>query len=100
MRILARFGVLGLLMLLGACQTLSGLETPEVNLSSIRLEQVSVFEQQWQVVLRARNPNDRELTLKSLDYELFVNGVSNGTRHLLNPGRTPTITADGSLAQS
>ncbi len=74
MRILARFGVLGLLMLLGACQTLSGLEAPEVNLSSIRLEQVSVFEQQWQVVLRARNPNDRELTLKSLDYELFVNG--------------------------
>ncbi|MBL7250425.1 LEA type 2 family protein [Alloalcanivorax sp. C16-2] len=74
MRILARCGVLGLLLLLGACQTLSGLEAPEVNLSSLRLEQVSVFEQQWQVVLRARNPNDRDLTLKSLDYELFVNG--------------------------
>ncbi|GAA5133546.1 LEA type 2 family protein [Alloalcanivorax gelatiniphagus] len=74
MRTLARIGVLGLLALLSACQTLTGLEAPEVNLSSLRLEQVSVFEQQWQVVLRARNPNDRELTLKSLDYELFVNG--------------------------
>ncbi|MCH2556590.1 MAG: LEA type 2 family protein [Alcanivorax sp.] len=74
MRTLARIGVLGLLALLGACQTLTGLEAPEVNLSSLRLEQVSVFEQQWQVVLRARNPNDRDLTLKSLDYELFVNG--------------------------
>ena len=74
MRILARIGVLGLLTLLGACQTLAGLQAPDVNLSGIRLEQVSVFEQQWLVVLRANNPNDRELTLTGLDYELFVNG--------------------------
>lgn len=74
MRILARLCIAALLFLASACQTLSGLEAPEVNLSSVRLEQVGVFEQQWQVVLRARNPNDRSITLKSLDYELFVNG--------------------------
>lgn len=73
MRMLARLCVLGLFALLGACQTLSGLQAPEVNLSSIQLKQVSVFEQQWQVVLRARNPNDRALTVNSLDYELYVN---------------------------
>lgn len=74
MRIAARWCVLSLLALLSACQTLSGLKAPEVNLSSIQLKGVSVFEQQWRVVLRARNPNDRDLTLKSLDYELYLNG--------------------------
>lgn len=74
MAMAARLCVVGLLALLGACQTLSGLKAPEVNLSSIQLESVTMFEQQWQVVLRARNPNDRDLTLESLDYELYVNG--------------------------
>lgn len=74
MRIAARLCLLGLLLLNSACQTLSGLEAPEVNLSTLSLEQVGVFEQQWRVVLRARNPNDRDLTLKSLDYEIFING--------------------------
>lgn len=74
MRMLIRLCMAGLLLLLGGCQTLSGLQSPEVNLSAIQLRQASLFEQQWQVVLRVRNPNDRDLTLKSVDYELFVNG--------------------------
>lgn len=74
MRMWARLCALGLIVLSSACQTLAGLEAPEVNLATVRLDQVGVFEQQWQVVLRARNPNDRAITLKSLDYELFVNG--------------------------
>lgn len=69
-----RFAVVIFALLLSACQTLSGLEKPEVSLSSVQLEQVSVFEQQWHLVLRVRNPNDRELTLNSLDYEVFFNG--------------------------
>ena len=33
-----------------------------------------MFEQRWQAVLRARNPNDRAVTIKALDYEILVNG--------------------------
>ncbi|EKF75841.1 hypothetical protein A11A3_00065 [Alcanivorax hongdengensis A-11-3] len=64
---------LGITLLLGACQTLSGLESPEVSVSRIQLSSISLFEQQWDLTLRASNPNDRELTLKSLDYEIYLN---------------------------
>ena len=64
---------LALFMLLAGCQTLSGVETPEVHLSSLQLENATLFEQQWRVVLRVSNPNDQDLTLNSVDYQLFVN---------------------------
>jgi len=75
MRVLTRLSIPVLLLLFTtACQSLSGLEAPEVSLSSLRLESVGVFEQRWQAVLRARNPNDRAVTVKALDYEIRVNG--------------------------
>ncbi|MCG8392242.1 MAG: LEA type 2 family protein [Pseudomonadales bacterium] len=64
---------MGMLMLAG-CQTLGSLEAPEVSVAGIRLNSMTLFEQEWGLTLRARNPNDRELTLKSLDYEIYVNG--------------------------
>ncbi len=74
MSMLARLSLPVLLLLTTACQSFSGLEAPEVSLSSLRLESVGVFEQRWQAVLRARNPNDRAVTIKALDYEILVNG--------------------------
>ncbi|MDX1803963.1 MAG: LEA type 2 family protein [Alcanivorax sp.] len=62
------------IVMLGGCQTLSGLESPDLSVSDIRLDNVTLFEQQWDLTLRARNPNDRELTLKSLDYQIYLNG--------------------------
>ena len=74
MPLLARLSLPVLLLLTTACQSFSGLEAPEVSLSSLRLESAGVFEQRWQAVLRARNPNDRAVTIKALDYEILVNG--------------------------
>ncbi len=60
-------------MITSGCQTLGSLEAPEVSVTGIALNSISLFEQEWGLTLRARNPNDRELTLKSLDYEIFIN---------------------------
>lgn len=62
------------LLILSGCQSLAGLESPEVSVSGINLNNFSLFEQEWGLTLRAQNPNDRELTLNSLDYEIYVNG--------------------------
>ncbi|MGB2247303.1 MAG: LEA type 2 family protein [Alcanivorax sediminis] len=65
-------------LFLSGCQTLGSLESPEVSLAGINLNKVSLFEQEWGLTLRARNPNDRDLTLKSMDYEIYVNGEKFG----------------------
>jgi LEA14-like dessication related protein len=65
-------------LFLSGCQTLGSLESPEVSVAGINLNKVSLFEQEWGLTLRARNPNDRDLTLKSLDYEIYVNGEKFG----------------------
>ncbi|KGD64541.1 hypothetical protein Y5S_02296 [Alcanivorax nanhaiticus] len=74
MKTLISSWLLATLFLLAGCQTLGSLEAPEVSVSGINLNKVSLFEQEWGLTLRARNPNDRELTLKSMDYEIYVNG--------------------------
>lgn len=74
MSLFSRLSLPVLLLLTTACQSFSGLEAPEVTLSSLRLESAGVFEQRWQAVLRARNPNDQAVTIKALDYEILING--------------------------
>jgi len=62
------------LLILSGCQSLAGLESPEISVSGINLNNFSLFEQEWGLTLRAQNPNDRELTFNSLDYEIYING--------------------------
>lgn len=50
----------------------SNTEPPEVTLSSVALRGVTLLEQEWELTLRARNPNDFPLTLRSLDYRIFI----------------------------
>lgn len=50
----------------------SNTEPPEVTLSSVALLGVTLLEQEWELTLRARNPNDFPLTLRSLDYRIFI----------------------------
>lgn len=78
--------------LLSGCQTLGSLESPDVSISRITLNSASLFEQQWDLTLRTTNPNDRELTLKSLDYDIYLNGEKFG-RGLT--GETVTLPAMG-----
>jgi len=65
------FGALVLLSLAG-CQSFASLQKPEVSLIGLQVAEIGLMEQQWQVALRVTNPNERELTLKTLDYVLYV----------------------------
>ncbi|MDF1781691.1 MAG: LEA type 2 family protein [Alcanivoracaceae bacterium] len=76
--------VIAVVMLLTAC---TGIKRdtipPEMSLSDVQLLGASLFEQQWQLTLRAHNPNAYPLKVRALDYEIFIEdksfarGVSN-----------------------
>ena len=66
--------LLCLSLLLGACASLRNAEPPEVTLSNVELLGITMLEQEWALTLRARNPNDFPLTLRSLDYQVFLEG--------------------------
>ncbi len=78
MKTLLSVWLLATALLVSGCQSLGKLESPDVSVSAINLNAVSLFEQEWDLILRARNPNDRDLTLKSMDYEIYVNGEKFG----------------------
>lgn len=71
-----RFAALALLAaILAACATMGGLsEAPRVSLVSIEPIDVQLLEQRYRVTLRVQNPNDRDITIRGLDYEIVVNG--------------------------
>ena len=56
---------------------------PEVSVADIALVGVTMFEQEWELTLRTRNPNDHALNLRTLDYQImvedrpFARGLSN-----------------------
>lgn len=64
----------GLALLAVACTGLSRLEPPEVVLTDIRSLPSTVLEQRFEVGLRLYNPNNRELPVDGLDFELALNG--------------------------
>ena len=67
---LAAGAVLGL----GACASFgSFLESPQVSLVNITPEPASGFEQRFRVELRLTNPNERDLEVEGLRFELELN---------------------------
>lgn len=75
MQRLMRLFVLGVLLVsVAACQTLAGIESPEVQVAGVQMDSATLFEQHWKVLLDVRNPNDRSLSLKTIDYTLYLNG--------------------------
>jgi LEA14-like dessication related protein len=69
--------LLGLLtsLLLGACGSLltSAVEPPEVSLAGLGFGEPGLFEQQLRVDLRLRNPNNFEVALDRVTFNLEVN---------------------------
>jgi len=65
--------VLAILVMAG-CTGLRNLETPEVVVTSIRALDASLLEQRFEVGLRIYNPNNRDLQIDGVDFELDVNG--------------------------
>ena len=50
------------------------IETPRVSIASIRIQQMGLLEQAYQIDLRVMNPNEVPLAVKGLDCTLSVNG--------------------------
>jgi LEA14-like dessication related protein len=62
------------LALLAGCAGLGGhIEPPTVHVASLSLSSVTLFEQQYKLGLRLQNPNDVDLPIEGLSYELEVN---------------------------
>lgn len=49
-------------------------DPPRMSLVGLALEHADLFEQRYRLRLRLQNPNDREISIKGMDYELFLNG--------------------------
>lgn len=64
--------LMGLLGLLAACASLSGMQAPQVSVSEVSLGKVSLTEQRLRLRLRVGNPNSRELALDGLVFRLEV----------------------------
>ena len=63
----------GLALALGACAAIETTAPPKVRLVDVRLLESGVFEQQMLVDLRIINPNNVDLPLDGLTFELEVN---------------------------
>jgi LEA14-like dessication related protein len=47
---------------------------PKVSVAEVDIKSLGVFEQHFDVGLRVNNPNDFDLTIEALDFELELNG--------------------------
>lgn len=64
------------ILLLAGCDGLSlGLEAPKVSLADIRLVGGGLLEQHFLLTLRVFNPNDREIPVDSLSFQVELNGM-------------------------
>lgn len=62
---------------LGGCSTLApAIETPRLSIAGLAMPSTDLFSQQFLVRLNVENPNDRQLTVKAIEYQLFLEGDS------------------------
>ncbi|MEE9287677.1 MAG: LEA type 2 family protein, partial [Gammaproteobacteria bacterium] len=71
------------LALVGCASIPSELEPPRLTLKNVELLNATLFEQQYLLTLRLQNPNDFDLDIKGMSFDLeindeeFASGVSN-----------------------
>jgi LEA14-like dessication related protein len=57
-----------------ACATVPpGIEPPKISIANIEPKDVTLFEQRFDVQLRIRNPNEEELTISGVRFEIDLN---------------------------
>jgi LEA14-like dessication related protein len=67
--------IIVLVALLAACANLAGLsQKPEVSLAGLKLTQLGLFEQRFSLQLRIQNPNDVDLPIDGLTFDVELNG--------------------------
>lgn len=66
---------LALVLLLAACSGLPfNVQPPRITVADIDIQSLGLFEQHFDVNLRVANPNDFDLAIEGLEFELQVNG--------------------------
>jgi LEA14-like dessication related protein len=80
MKVFAKMrSVIPALLLLGlsSCSTLGPkLEPPQLDVVKVAMTSGDIFSQNFLVHLNVKNPNDRELPIKAIEYQLFLQGDS------------------------
>jgi LEA14-like dessication related protein len=71
----ARVTMICALLMLSACIS-TKLEAPKLSIVNVGMVSADIFSQQFRIRLHVQNPNDRELPIKAIDYELFLQGDS------------------------
>lgn len=65
------------LLMLCACSVFAPkLQSPTLTLVSVKMMSGDVFSQKFRVRVKVENPNDRDLPIRSIEYELFMQGDS------------------------
>jgi LEA14-like dessication related protein len=65
---------------LTACATMPpDIEPPKISIANIALKDVAVFEQRFDVQLRIQNPNDQELGINGLRFDIELNDKEFGS---------------------
>lgn len=73
----ARLLVLACLLMLSGCAALAPkLEVPRLTLVSAAMTSGDIFSQTFLVRMHVQNPNDRDLPVRGIDYQLFLEGDS------------------------
>ena len=63
--------------MLGGCSALAPkLETPQLSLLGIQMMSTDMFAQKFRVRVKVENPNDLELPVRGLDYQIILMGDS------------------------
>ena len=66
-----------LVLCLTACSMLGPkIEVPQLTLVRVAMQSADIYNQQFLVRMHVENPNDRELPIRGIDYELFLEGDS------------------------
>ncbi len=62
------------LLTCSSCMLTSDLQPPKLTIISVSMVSADVFSQQFRVHLHVQNPNALELPVKSIEYQLFLQG--------------------------
>ena len=73
-RLMVALALSGVLSIVAACAGLTQKPPPpRISVVGLEVVQMGVLEQQYVLKLRLQNTNDVDLTIKGMDYELFIN---------------------------
>ena len=62
------------LSVLCACSMTPKLQTPRLTIVNVAMLSADMFDQQFLVHMNVQNPNDRQLAIKGIEYQLFLEG--------------------------